>query len=122
MSDRPTFPTSIRFTFEEKARLDADAAGMSHSNYIKWRLFDPASPPPRTRGKQPIKDHAALAAAMALLGQSRIANNLNQLARLANSGSLSLTPDTEAAIIGAATDVADIRRAFFQALNLDDSS
>lgn len=121
MSGRPPFPVSLRLTFEEKARLDHDATGMSLSGYIRHRLFDPENPPQRVRGKHPVKDQRSLALVLGMLGQSRIANNLNQLARSANSGSLPFTPETEAAILEAARDVAEIRRLLIQALNLDPS-
>ncbi len=106
-------------TFEEKARLERDAAGMSVAAYIRWRLFDPEQPPPRKRGKQPVKDHRTLAKLLGLLGQSRLANNINQLARSANSGSLPLTPDTEQALQEAASDIATIRTLLLEALSLD---
>lgn len=116
---RSTLPVSLRMTFEEKARLERDAAGMSVAAYIRWRLFDPENPPPRTRSKQPVKDHEALARVLALLGQSRLANNLNQLARLAHTGSLPLTPDTEQALGQAAAEIALMRQSLLQALNMD---
>ena len=114
-----TAPVSLRMSFEEKARLERDAAGMAIAAYIRWRLFDPDKPPPRTRGKHPVKDQRAIAQLLALLGQSRLANNLNQLARSANSGSLPLTPDTERALNDAAADIAKIRKLLLQALNLE---
>lgn len=109
---------SLRLTFEEKARLQADAAGMPVSEYMRWRLFDPNNPPPRRRSKNPVKDHKALAQALGLLGQSRISSNLNQLARSANTGSLPVTPDTEAALMSAVADIQEIRRLLIEALNL----
>lgn len=114
-----TAPVSLRMSFAEKDRLEREAAGMSVAAYIRWRLFDPENPPPRTRGKQPVKDHQAIAQLLALLGQSRLANNVNQLARAANSGSLPLTPDTERALNEAASDIANIRKLLLQALNLE---
>jgi hypothetical protein len=114
-----TAPVSLRMSFEEKDRLERAAAGMSVAAYIRWRLFDPDSPPPRTRGKQPVKDHKAIARLLALLGQSRLANNVNQLARAANSGSLPLTPDTERALTEAANDISEIRKLLLQALSLE---
>ncbi|MEA3014806.1 MAG: hypothetical protein QOD42_3351 [Sphingomonadales bacterium] len=116
---KPLHPVSLRMTFEQKAQLEQDAAGMSVAAYIRWRLFDPDSPAPRTRGKFPVKDHLALTKLLALLGQSRIANNVNQLAKAANSGSLPLSPDTERALKEAATDIAEMRRLLLEALNLE---
>jgi hypothetical protein len=74
-------PFSLRLTFEERARLEQAAAGLSLGAYIRQRLFDGNAAPRRTRGKHPVKDHEALGRVLAELGRSRIANNLNQLAR-----------------------------------------
>lgn len=114
-----TLPISLRVTFEEKAQLDRDAAGMSLSGYIRWRLFDPDSPPPKSRGRFPVKDHQALTRVLGQLGQSRLANNLNQLARSANTGSLLMDGETERLIAEAAADVAEMRRLLMQALRVD---
>lgn len=119
MGKRTMHPVSLRMSFEEKARLERDAAGMSVAAYIRWRLFDPETPPPRHRSKTPVKDHQAIAQLLALLGQSRLANNLNQLARSANTGSLAVTPETEASLVEASNEIAEMRRLLLQALNLE---
>ncbi|WP_220116682.1 MobC family plasmid mobilization relaxosome protein [Brevundimonas vesicularis] len=118
---RSGHPVSLRMTFEEKMRLDREAAGMSLAAYIRWRLFDPDNPPPKSRGKHPVKDHQALSQLLALLGQSRLANNMNQLARAANSGSLPFTPETERLLTEAASDIAEMRKLLLDALNLEPS-
>ncbi|MCZ8283306.1 MAG: plasmid mobilization relaxosome protein MobC [Aquidulcibacter sp.] len=115
----PLYPVSLRMTFEEKANLELAAAGMSLSSYIRWRIFDPASPPPKHRGKQPVKDHVALARLLAMIGQSRIGNNLNQLAKAVNSGSLPVTPETESALRQATHDIAELRRLLLEALQIE---
>jgi hypothetical protein len=115
MDKKPLHPVSLRMTFEEKAKLETDAAGLSLAAYIRSRLFDPDNPPPRRRSK----DHQALAKALGLLGQSRLSANLNQLARSANSGSLPVTPDTEAALLSAVDDIRELRRLLIAALNLE---
>ncbi|MCP1472009.1 hypothetical protein J3E64_003724 [Sphingobium sp. OAS761] len=112
-------PLSLRLSRDERARLERDAAGMSLGAYIKWRLFDPDRPPPRTRGKAPVRDHILLSQLMALLGQSRLSSNINQLAKAANSGSLPVTPETEADLRHACHDLADMRRMLMRALGLD---
>lgn len=119
MTRKRQAPFSLRLTFEQRARLEADAAGMSLAAYIHWRLFDPDQPPPRQRGKAPVKDHEAIARIIGLLGQSRIANNLNQLAKQANLGTLPVTPDTESALADAAADIAAMRQMLVKALGLD---
>jgi len=115
----PLHPVSLRMTFEEKASLEKAAAGMSLAAYIRWRLFAPDMPPPRTRGNFPVKDHKALAQLLALLGQSRLANNVNQLARAANTGSLPVTPETEVALLTAVREVSNMRALLIQALDVD---
>lgn len=89
---------------------------MSRSAYIRWRLFDPASPLPKQRGKFPVRDHQAIARLLALLGASRLSNNVNQLARMANTGSLPFSPEVEAELLAAARDIADMRRLLLDAL------
>ena len=68
----------------------------------------------------PVKDHEALTQVLAQLGQSRLANNINQLAKLANLGSLPMTPDVEAALIEAVRDIALMRQSIIRALGLED--
>ena len=82
-------PFSIRFTFEERARLEQAAAGLPLGAYIRQRLFDGELTPRRVRGRNPIKDHAELARVLAALGQSRLSNNLNQIAKAAHIGARS---------------------------------
>ena len=115
-------PLSLRLTPEDRQRLERDAAGMSLGSYIRWRLFDPDTPPPYKRGKAPVKDHQALSAALAKLGQSRIASNLNQLAKLAHSGSLVLTPEIEADLRDTVAHVGAIRSLLVEALGLADGA
>ena len=54
-----------------------------------------------------------------MLGQSRLANNVNQLARAANTGSLAVTPDTEEALMSATADIQHMRQLLIQALDID---
>ncbi len=119
MADKRPAPFSLRLTFEQRARLKAEAGDMSLSSYILSRLSNPTNPPPRRRGKAPVKDHRALAQVLGLPGQSRLSANVNQLARSANSGSLPVTPDTEAALMSAVADINRIRRLLIEALNLE---
>lgn len=119
MGERTIPPFSLRLTFEERAKLERDAAGMALGAYIRSRLLDPETVAPRKRGKFPVKDHQALAQLLGLLGQSRLANNVNQLARAANTGSLAVTPDTEEALMSATADIHHMRQLLIQALDID---
>ncbi len=121
MARRPrTPPFSLRLTFEERQKLEALASGDALGSYIKSVVFNEAAKPAKRRHLHPVKDQAALTQVLAQLGQSRLANNLNQLAKLANLGSLPMTPDVESALIEAVRDVAAMRQAIIRALGLDD--
>lgn len=111
-------PFSLRLTIEERAQLERDAVGLSLGAYIRSRLFDESLPKRRTRGKNPVKDHQELAKILAELGRSRLANNVNQLAKAANSGSLEVTPDTEQALKHACSDIQWMRHVLMTALGL----
>lgn len=87
--------------------------------YIRSRLFDQPVGDRRPRqAKRPVKDHQALASVLGELGKSRIANNLNQLAKAANSGSLLLTSETEKSLQEACAGVQWLRTTLMQALGL----
>src|SRR5688572_27665544 len=96
-------PVSVRLSKEERERLDAEAGSLSVSSYIRHRLFE--APTPRRAYRRPVQDDKALGEVLAALGQSRIGNNLNQLAKAVHSGSLPVTPETEAAILAACASV-----------------
>ena len=115
-------PLSVRLSPENRARLERDAAGISLGSYIQWRLFDPDTPPPRRRGKAPVKDHIALSRALAALGQSRIASNLNQIARAIHTGVIVVTPEVEAELTEAIRYIGTIRKDLIEALDLSEGS
>ena len=109
-------PFSLRLTFEERARLEQDAAGMALGAYVREKLFGDDVAPRKTRGKFPVKDHEALGRVLAALGASRLSNNLNQLARAVNTGSLPVTPETEHDLAEAYAAIQDMRRDLLTAL------
>ena len=87
---KPIPPVSVRLTEEERLLLEKAAGKKSLSAHIRDCLFRDKVEPRKARRKPriPVKDHQALARLLALLGASRIPNNLNQLARDANCDSL----------------------------------
>ena len=120
MSDKKTHkpsPFCLRLSQEERARLEYEAGDTPLGTYIRSRLFE--SPTPRKRRmKRPVKDHKTLAELLTKLGASRIANNLNQLAHAANSGSLLLMPEIEEELRQALADIAWMRKALMKSLGL----
>lgn len=110
-------PFSIRLSEKERARLAMEAAGAPLGAYIKAKVL--GDPPIRTRRTGlAIEDRALLAKGLALLGRSRLSNNLNQLAYAVNTGSLPVTPETEAELFAAVHDVRALRHLFLMALGL----
>ena len=87
---RAVSPLVIRLTAEERARLEELAAGMTLSAYVRACVFGQEAKRRKRRPKDAVADKQAAAEALALLGQSRIANNLNQLAYHANIGALEI--------------------------------
>jgi hypothetical protein len=112
-SKRPP-PFSIRLTGEERARLQAEAGTARLGTYIKEKALN--APP--TKRAAAVGDRKALAQALALLGQSRIASNLNQLAHLGNIGALPLTPEIEEELREAFQHVGEIRALLLKATGI----
>lgn len=115
---KPHPPFSLRLTAEERARLEAAAAGMPLGTYIKAKLFDGSLKPHRRRQRSPVKDHAALAQLLGMLGQMRLASNLNQLAKAVNIGTLPLTPEVEEDLSKACAAVVAMKAELMRALGL----
>ena len=109
-------PLTIRLTVSERAQLEELAAGMTLSTYVRACLFEREEKRRKRRPLATVSDKQAIAEVLALLGQSRIANNLNQLAKMANLGTLPVLPDTERDIRRACADVALMRRELLRAL------
>lgn len=113
---KPLPPFSIRFTHEERQKLEQLALGASLGEYIRSCIFDGDPHVQRTKGRFPVKDEQALAQVLGMLGQSRIPNNINQLAKAANSGALPVNPETEKQLNEAYHSVLWMRRQLVQAL------
>jgi hypothetical protein len=113
--NKPT-PFSLCLTFEERAQLEHDAADMALGAYICERLLGEDAAPRKTRGKAPVKDYEALGRVLGALGSSRLSSNLNQLAKVVNTGSLPVTPETEAELREACAAVLVMREELLMAL------
>ena len=83
-------PFSIRFTFEERARLDADRGPNALSSHIRELLFGDDVTPRKRPGNSPVGDAEALGRVLGALGASRLSANLNQLAKAVNTMRLAL--------------------------------
>lgn len=104
-------PFSIRFSEADYQRLDAHRQGMRRGTYIRAKVFDGVP----LKGVAAVGDRAALAQALALLGQSRYASNLNQIAHLAHIGALTFSPEEQEELAGALKHLAEIRSLLLKA-------
>ncbi|MCA9583309.1 MAG: hypothetical protein KC416_16025, partial [Myxococcales bacterium] len=67
---------TLRLTDEEAAKLERMSAGMTVSAFVRGCVFGDRSARRRPRDRRPVASEIELAQALAMLGQSRIANNL----------------------------------------------
>lgn len=110
-------PVTLRLTEEERAMLEDWSRGSSMSAYIRKCLFeDKESKRKKPRRPEVIADHQALAQVLGMLGSSRIANNLNQLAFHANTGSLIVDQETIDKINEAYSHICVLRLELLKAL------
>jgi hypothetical protein len=115
---RPSPRITLRLTEEEHAKLTKAAEGVSVSSYIRKKLFGKDVSLRKTRNRVPVRDQQALAQVLGKLGQTRIANNLNQIAYEANCGSLLMDEETEQEIKLACAQIAWIRVKLIEALGI----
>jgi len=114
---RYTPPFSMRFTVDERKRLDEMAGNQPLGSYIRGRLLGPKAEK-RRNVKKPAVDSAMLALVLSELGQSRLASNINQLAKAANMGALDITPEIEKEIGTACQEIQTMRALLIAALGV----
>jgi hypothetical protein len=117
---KPFHPFSIRLTQEERERLEAEAKGKPLSVYMRERLLGDGTAPRKLRRK-PSADQAGLAKVLGMLGQSRLANNLNQIAKAAHIGVLVVSPALIEELENACRDIRIMRDALLSALGFPPS-
>lgn len=115
---KPSPRITLRLTEEEDAKLRQLCEGMTVSAYIRQRLFGNNTARRKRRSHAPVKDQAAMAQILGLLGDSRIANNLNQLAFHANTGTLLIDDQTTNQINEAYAHILTMRAELVKALGL----
>lgn len=108
---------TLRFSEEDYARLKELADGIALATYIRAQVLS-EDLPRRKRRSTPTEDKQAVAQMLGLLGQSRIANNLNQLAYHANVGSLAMDDVARGQIDEAYEHILFMRNTLMKALGL----
>jgi len=119
-------PFSMRFSDEERAQLDHARGVLSLAAYIRLKLFtDEANQ--RSARKKLVRKHSSPSAELAMLsqmlgglGQSRLASNLNQIAKAANIGALPVSPDLEQELLKSCAAVQDMKRELLSALGVSE--
>lgn len=110
-------PFSLRLTMEERARLTEDAGNMPLGSYIRYRLFGKDTEKRRPM-RRPSLDHQKLAQVLSELGRSRLASNMNQLAKAANIGTLDFSEPVVNDLQEACRDITKMREILISALGL----
>lgn len=109
----------MRMSADERAALRelAGQLNLSQAAFIRAKIFDGL---PLNNQKSNLGlDHESLAKILLLLGESRIANNLNQLAKHANMGTLNLTSkEIEAQLEESYTTIQWMRKTLIKTLGL----
>lgn len=109
---------TLRLSVEDHEQLKELAGNMALSTYIRAKALGLDLPRRKTRSPASVVDKQAIAQILALLGQSRIANNLNQLAYHANVGSLVMEEETVAQITEAHEYIVFLRMVLIKVLGL----
>jgi len=112
-------PLSIRLSDEERAILLHRAGSMPVSTYVKSVALGADVPSYRMRRRTPSNDDKLLAQILMRMGSTRVANNLNQIAKHLNQGTLILDEELEVDIGQAVADVAWIRMTLARALGVE---
>ncbi len=114
---RYTPPFSMRLSKNERDFLDKHSGSQSWAAYIRERVFGQKAEK-RRKVKKPTVDSAMLALVLSELGQSRLASNINQLAKAANMGALDITPEIEKEIETACQEIQTMRALLIAALGV----
>ncbi len=102
---------------EERAHLNNLAGNQSLGSYIRARLLGKDADK-RRPVRRVGQDHQKLAQVLAELRRSRLASNMNQLAKSANMGTLDIADDVTADLDEACKAIAHMREMLIAALGL----
>ena len=111
-----TAPFSLRLTPQERALLAERAGQKSLGEYIRQTLFQTQTPTRRVRKPKPVQDHVALGQILGLMGQSHIAQNLEELKKAVQTGELIVPHEATASLHEARAEMQALRALLLQAL------
>lgn len=109
---------TIRFTLWEFANLTQRAAnaGMTLAVYIRHILFREQAEERKRVIRAVIKDVEAFSKLLSMLSATRIANNINQIAKATNQGMVHMSPEMEKLLRHACHAIIEMRDLLLQAL------
>lgn len=111
-------PFSLRLSEQERAILRQRAGRRSLGEYIRHVLFGEHVSPRKVKRCQPSESDRGTATQLAGLGQSRLASNMNQIAKAANVGALPVTPELLEELHQACVDIRAMRDALIASQGL----
>lgn len=122
MSVSPSSRVTIRFSQDEKARLEKAAGKLSLSAYIRQRLFgDGVSKRPKRhvhKQRQPSINHTEIARLLGTFGQSEVAQSILALNLALQAGEANVSAETEDKVATACDDLHEIKVALIMALGV----
>lgn len=110
-------PFSLRLSIQEREEIKKLADGLPMGQYIKDAILQNGMRPAQSR-KPSIRDQKLLAKLLGALGRSRIASNINQLAKAANSGSLPVNEEVLKSLKEATSAILWMRDTLIKAMGL----
>jgi len=111
-------PFSLRFTADEKAYLMECAGNQSLAAYIRSLVLGERQEKRKITSRKPSTDQQALVRLLSALGQSRMPQNLNQIAKAAKQGELMVSRALVAELNQACADIRAMRSDLITALGL----
>lgn len=108
-------PFSVRLSADERAYLREWAGNRPLGAFMRETVLEVLAKK-RRKQRRPQVDDRQLASVLAVLGESRLSSNLNQLARHANMGTLDISPEIEQELHDAYKAVVAMRDALLAAL------
>ena len=115
---QPAARFSLRLTPQERQTLNELAGNQSLGQYIRSRLLGEVTKMRRSV-RRPSADAAKLALVLAELGKSRLASNINQLAKAANTGNLPVSAEVEKQLETACAEIQAMRMLLVTALGIE---
>ena len=111
-------PVSIRFTQEQRGKLEEMAAGVALSTYIKAVLFDDGKTPRKSRNSNPIKDYQKLAMALGMLGKLDTLTKLTDFMDAVEQERMNVPANVQQEVMHACADIRLIRCYLITALGI----